>query len=67
MTKDETVKSVARRAFFRKAGMAAVGAAAFGLGGGLAQGATESNRDKREAAGYRETEHVKKVYRLSRF
>ena len=37
-----------------------------GIGGGLAQGA-ETPRDKRESGKYRETEHVKTVYRLARF
>ena len=66
MTKDKTLKSPTRRAFFRSAGMAAAGAAAVGLGGGLAEGA-ETPRDKGEAGKYRETEHVKTVYKLSRF
>ena len=68
MTEDKALKSPARRAFFRKAGtgVGAAGAAALGLGSGVAQ-AAEPHRDDRKAGGYRETEHVKTVYKLSRF
>ena len=59
--------SVTRRDFFRKAGLGAgaVGAAAVALKGEAK--AAEADRDAPKSSGYRETEHVKKFYRLARF
>ncbi|MSP87535.1 MAG: formate dehydrogenase [Alphaproteobacteria bacterium] len=59
-------KQIARRAFFRTAtvGATAAGVAALGLSAPKAQAqpGTEGS-----SAGYRETDHVKRVYALSRF
>lgn len=66
MTKDNTLKSPSRRAFFRKAGAAAGVAGAVALGGGSGS-AAESPKGAPKAGSYRETEHVKTAYRLARF
>lgn len=57
-----------RRDFFRKAsfGAGAAGAAAIGLGSGEAE-AAETGGGGKTAAGYRETDHVRKYYELARF
>ena len=67
MSKKETV-SVGRRDFFRKAGLGAgaAGVAAVGLSAGQTK-AAEPASGTGKGAGYRETEHVKKFYELSRF
>jgi hypothetical protein len=64
-TKDSA--TVGRRDFFRKAGLGAgaVGAAAVGISTAGAKAAEPAKSPN--AAGYRETEHVKKFYELSRF
>lgn len=62
MSKQEKL-SVARRSFFKKAGLGvgALGAAA-AFGSGSQAEAAES-----EGGSYRETEHVKKYYELLKF
>ncbi len=66
--KKKEMASIGRRDFFRKAGLGAgaVSAAAAGLAAGTARAAEPSAKTS-EAAGYRETAHVKKYYELSRF
>jgi len=68
MSEDRILKSPARRAFFRKAGagVGAAGVVAVGLGRG-AEAGDEKPAKGREAGAYRETEHVRTAYRLSRF
>ncbi len=65
MTKKEET-SIGRRDFFRKAGLGAgaVGVAAVGLADQAK--AAEPSADASGAAGYRESEHVKKYYELAR-
>ena len=65
MSKKEAT-AMGRRDFFRKAslGAGAVGAAAVGLTAEKSEAASPATRTD---AGYRETDHVKKVYELSRF
>jgi hypothetical protein len=67
MSKKEA-KSMARRDFFRKAGFGAgvAGAAAVGLSATGAK-AAEPTAKKPNAAGYRESKHVKTYYKLARF
>ena len=65
MSKKEPT-SIGRRDFFKTAGAGAAGAAAVGLTATQA-GAVESKDKSAKSAGYRETEHVKKYYELSRF
>jgi hypothetical protein len=64
MTKE--AKSVDRRDFFRKAGfgVGAAGVAAVALKG---EAKAAETVDAPEGSGYRETDHVKKFYQLSRF
>jgi len=66
MSKKE-VTTIGRRDFFRNAtlGAGAAGAAAIGLATGKAEAAVPDAQQ--DGAGYRETEHVKKYYELSRF
>ena len=65
--KQAEVKSQARRDFFRKAGLGAgaLGATAVTLAAGRGE-AAEPVRSP-SAAGYRETDHVKKYYELAKF
>ncbi|MBM3572587.1 MAG: formate dehydrogenase [Alphaproteobacteria bacterium] len=65
MKDKKDAKAVARRDFFRTAtvGAGAAGAAALGLTGTKAA----AKSAPASATGYRETEHVKKVYALARF
>ena len=67
MSKKETA-SVGRRDFFKKAGLGAgaAGAVAVGLAADKTKAAEPAARTA-NSAGYRETEHVKKFYELSRF
>jgi hypothetical protein len=60
------VKSVARRDFFRKAGfgVGAAGVAAVTL---KSEAKAAESVDSPKGSGYRETDHVKKFYQLSRF
>lgn len=59
-------KQIARRAFFRSAtvGATAAGVAALGLSAPKVQAKPGTDG---AVAGYRETDHVKRVYALSRF
>ncbi len=68
MSKDNGLKSPERRKFFRKAGIGigAAGAVALGVPAEPAKAAPTADSDVR-AGSYRETEHVKKAYRLARF
>ena len=67
MSTNETLKSPGRRAFFRKAGIGvgAAGVAAVGLSGKSAEAGVKPDKDFKKSA-YRETEHVKRYYELSR-
>ena len=64
---EKEVKSMARRSFFRTAGLGvgAVGAAAVSLATGQSEAAEPAKSPT--AAGYRETPHVKKFYELAKF
>jgi hypothetical protein len=66
MTKDKEAKTAQRRDFLRLAGLGTLAGAAVAAGGkpGTAEAATAETAP---SAGYRETEHVKKAYALSRF
>jgi hypothetical protein len=66
MTDKPKAKQIARRAFFRTAtvGATAAGVAALGL---AAPKAAAKPGTEGSVAGYRETDHVKKVYALARF
>lgn len=68
MSEKKKVKSPARREFFKKMGLGAggVGAVAVAASSTPAKAASESDRGLRKG-GYRETDHVKKFYALSRF
>ena len=65
MKEEKEIKSVARRAFMKKAGIGvgAVGAVAVGLSKTSAAAAPGTSAK----LGYRETEHVKKYYETARF
>ena len=58
--------AIGRRDFFRKAGLGA-GAAGVAAAGLTATQSEAAVPETKASAGYRETEHVKKVYELSRF
>ncbi len=68
MNENKDVKSAARRAFMKKAGLGAgaVGAVAIGLPGKTAQ-AKLATGEAPGRDGYRETEHVKRFYETARF
>ncbi|SMF23872.1 formate dehydrogenase region TAT target [Tistlia consotensis] len=65
--KQVDVKSPSRRDFFRKAGIGAgaLGATAVTLAAGRGEAAEPVKSPN--AAGYRETDHVKKYYELAKF
>ncbi len=65
MSTKETLKSPERRAFFKTAGVGAAGAVAVGLSGKSAEADVKPDKDFKKSA-YRETEHVKRFYGLSR-
>ncbi|MPY70336.1 MAG: formate dehydrogenase [Alphaproteobacteria bacterium] len=67
MSDDRTLKSPDRRAFFTRAGagVGAAGVVAAGLGREAA--AEAAPKGKPEEGAYRETDHVRTAYRLSRF
>ncbi len=69
MNEDKNKKSISRRGFLRGAGKGAgaAGVAAVALTGASSVRAEVAGDDKRESVGYRETEHVRRVYELSRF
>ena len=68
MSKEKSLKSPSRRAFFRKAGagVGAAGVVAVGLSDKSARAGVKSDKDVKKSA-YRETEHVKRYYELARF
>lgn len=67
MSKSKRDKGVSRRAFLGGAGLSA-GAAATAIIGAPASAAQAASRNHpKRKAGYRETEHVRRVYELSRF
>lgn len=69
--KDKKDKStLARRDLFRAAGLGvgALGAVAVGIAAGTNEAqAAKNSADSTATQGYRETDHVRKVYELSRF
>lgn len=70
MTNKKDKTTLARRDLFRAAGLGAgaLGAAAIGIEGGIGAGPrTAEAADPHATQGYRETDHVRKVYELSRF
>lgn len=65
MTDNKTPKSPTRREFFKTAGLGAAAGVAAGLG---AEPAPAQAADApAQSQGYRETEHVKRYYELSKF
>ena len=68
MSKNETLKSPGRRAFFKKAGVGvgAAGVVAAGLSGNSAKAEVKPGKGFKQGA-YRETEHVKRYYELAAF
>lgn len=69
MSKQNNNKKISRRTFIRGAalGTGAAGVAAASLGTASAVQAKTDDSTGRKEAGYRETEHVQRVYALSRF
>lgn len=59
-------KRLARRDFFRKAGAGTLGIAAAGFAVGVGP-ATAASAAAPAHSGYRETDHVRRVYELARF
>ncbi|MGF1561891.1 MAG: twin-arginine translocation signal domain-containing protein [Geminicoccaceae bacterium] len=66
MSTKEKAEGTKRRAFLRFAGLGTVGGAAAALAG-QSQPAEAADDLPPGAAGYRETEHVRKVYETARF
>jgi len=65
MTDNKTPKSPTRREFFKTAGLGAAAGVAAGLG---AEPAPAQAADAvPQSQGYRETDHVKRYYELSKF
>lgn len=58
-------RTLARRDFFRKAGAGALGAAAAGIAVGA--GPVAAAVAAPMSSGYRETDHIRRVYALARF
>ena len=69
MKDDERKKRISRRGFLRSAGLGAGagGVAAAALATGSPVRAETADGSGRKSVGYRETEHVRRVYELSRF
>jgi hypothetical protein len=69
MSKQAKAERISRRAFLRGAavGAGAAGVAATALGAATPAHAKTDDTAGRQEAGYRETEHVRRVYALSRF
>jgi anaerobic selenocysteine-containing dehydrogenase len=66
MTQDKQAKAAPRRDFLKLAGLGTLAGAAAAAAG--APGKTQAATAKAPSgSGYRETEHVKKAYALSRF
>jgi hypothetical protein len=60
--------TMSRRGFFQGARKGAAAAAAVtALAGAAGPGAAKAEEAKRPAVGYRETDHVRRAYALSRF
>lgn len=66
MTKDKGAKTAQRRDFLKLAGLGTLAGAAVAAGG-TPKKADAATAETSANAGYRETEHVKKAYELSRF
>lgn len=65
MNKEQEGTAAKRRTFLKLAGLGTIGGAAAAIAG---TGAAEAKAAPETAGrGYRETEHVKKVYELARF
>lgn len=69
MTAEKKEQGVSRRGFLRGAGLGAgaAGVAAVSLTAVASTGTASEADPKRRAAGYRETEHVRRAYELARF
>lgn len=69
MNEDKNKRRISRRGFLRGAGMGAgaAGVAAVAPAGTSPVRAETAASDSRKSVGYRETEHVRRVYELSRF
>jgi|GEM_PF-1704420 Nitrous oxide reductase len=68
MSEDKAPKSPTRREFFRRAGLGAGAlAGAVALGDAVAGNEAKAAEAAPKSQGYRETEHVKRVYELARF
>ena len=67
--KEEKRNRISRRAFLKNAGLGAgaSGVAVVALASDRRAEATTTSAPARPAAGYRETEHVRRAYALSRF
>ena len=63
---EKEATAIGRRDFFRKASLGA-GAASVAAVGLTAQDSAAASPKAETGAGYRETDHVKKIYELSRF
>ena len=66
MAKETGKKSVRRRDFLRLAGLGGVAGAA-AVAGATGRAEAGSSGEGKSSSGYRETDHVKKFYELSRF
>ena len=66
MTEDRETRTAKRRDFLRLAGGSAAGGVAAVAAAGVAPAKAEESAVK-AASGYRESEHVRKVYELARF
>ena len=66
MSKQKEAKRARRRDFLRLAGLGTVAGAA-AAAGGAPRKAEAASSETSAGSGYRETEHVKKAYDLSRF
>jgi hypothetical protein len=69
MNDDKKKKRISRRGFLRGAGMGAgaAGVATVALASGSPVRAETAGEGRRKSVGYRETEHVRRVYELYRF
>ncbi len=67
MSEEKTLKSPQRREFFKKAGLGAGAAAVVAGALGSSAEPAAAALDPSKSQGYRETDHVKRVYELSKF
>jgi len=67
MSEEKSLKSSQRREFFRKAGLGAGAAAVVAGTLGTDSEPASAALDPSKPQGYRETDHVKRVYELSKF